>query len=67
GSIGEYCVRHCICPVVFVGYSDEKDAESEDVISTANSVVGNFAAENSTASSVLAPAKETYVEEIDDM
>ncbi|MCI91775.1 hypothetical protein A2U01_0113070, partial [Trifolium medium] len=46
GSIGEYCVRHCICPVVFVRYSDENDAKSEDVISTANSVVGNFAAEN---------------------
>lgn len=64
GGVGEYCVRHCECPVVVVGSSDE--ADGGDLISTANSGVGRFA-ENSTANSVLAPPKETYVEEIDDM
>lgn len=49
GSVGEYCVRHCECPVVVVGCSDETDGG--DLISTANSGVGRFA-ENSTANSV---------------
>ncbi|KAI5412078.1 hypothetical protein KIW84_056948 [Lathyrus oleraceus] len=47
-----------------------KDAE-EDVVSTANSVVGNIAgssvAEINTANSVLLPTKETYVEEIEEI
>ncbi|CAI9280149.1 unnamed protein product [Lactuca saligna] len=25
GSVSDYCVRHCVCPVVVVRYSDEKD------------------------------------------
>lgn len=79
GSVGDYCELYCVCPVVVVRYSDGKDVE-EDVVSTANSAVGNFAAnsaaENSTANSVaevftgnfvMAPPKETYVEEIDEI
>ncbi|KAF5766627.1 putative universal stress protein A family [Helianthus annuus] len=26
GSVSDYCVRHCVCPVVVVRYPDEKDA-----------------------------------------
>ncbi|KAM3204039.1 universal stress protein PHOS32 [Capsicum annuum] len=25
GSVSDYCVRHCVCPVVVVRYDDEKD------------------------------------------
>lgn len=25
GSVSDYCVRHCVCPVVVVRYPDEKD------------------------------------------
>ncbi|XP_075513934.1 universal stress protein PHOS34-like [Primulina tabacum] len=27
GSVSDYCVRHCVCPVVVVRYPDEKDIE----------------------------------------
>ncbi|XP_058773808.1 universal stress protein PHOS32-like [Vicia villosa] len=79
GSVGDYCELYCVCPVVVARYSDGKDVE-EDVVSTANSVVGNFSvnsvAEDSTANSVaemftgdfvMAPPKATYVEEIDEI
>ncbi|KAI7748410.1 hypothetical protein M8C21_007567 [Ambrosia artemisiifolia] len=26
GSVSDYCVRHCVCPVVVVRYPDEKEA-----------------------------------------
>ncbi|KAK1360735.1 Adenine nucleotide alpha hydrolases-like superfamily protein [Heracleum sosnowskyi] len=26
GSVSDYCVRHCVCPVVVVRYPDDKDA-----------------------------------------
>ncbi|KVH96623.1 universal stress protein PHOS34-like [Cynara cardunculus var. scolymus] len=29
GSVSDYCVRHCVCPVVVVRYSDEKDDGGE--------------------------------------
>lgn len=29
GSVSDYCVRHCVCPVVVVRYSDE-DVDGED-------------------------------------
>ncbi|GFZ12571.1 adenine nucleotide alpha hydrolases-like superfamily protein [Actinidia rufa] len=25
GSVSDYCVRHCVCPVVVVRYPDERD------------------------------------------
>ncbi|XP_057727931.1 universal stress protein PHOS32-like isoform X1 [Arachis stenosperma] len=27
GSVSDYCVHHCVCPVVVVRYPDDKDAE----------------------------------------
>ncbi|KAK2984736.1 hypothetical protein RJ640_004561 [Escallonia rubra] len=27
GSVSDYCVRHCVCPVVVVRYADEKDGD----------------------------------------
>nr|GMD49087.1 universal stress protein PHOS34 [Ipomoea batatas] len=39
GSVSDYCVRHCVCPVVVVRYPDEKDAgnaNAEPVISVAS-------------------------------
>ncbi|KAG8386242.1 hypothetical protein BUALT_Bualt03G0128500 [Buddleja alternifolia] len=33
GSVSDYCVRHCVCPVVVVRYPDEKD---EPVVSVAS-------------------------------
>nr|XP_043613958.1 universal stress protein PHOS34-like [Erigeron canadensis] len=30
GSVSDYCVRHCVCPVVVVRYSDEDDQGGED-------------------------------------
>lgn len=37
GSVSDYCVRHCVCPVVVVRYPDEKDAaaSAEPVVSVA--------------------------------
>lgn len=29
GSVSDYCVHHCVCPVVVVRYPDEKDGASE--------------------------------------
>nr|XP_043621679.1 universal stress protein PHOS32 [Erigeron canadensis] len=37
GSVSDYCVRHCVCPVVVVRYPDEKDAV-EPVVSVAKGV-----------------------------
>ncbi|KAF8414021.1 hypothetical protein HHK36_002020 [Tetracentron sinense] len=30
GSVSDYCVRHCVCPVVVVRFPDEKDGSSGD-------------------------------------
>ncbi|XP_071725866.1 universal stress protein PHOS34-like [Rutidosis leptorrhynchoides] len=38
GSVSDYCVRHCVCPVVVVRYPDEKDAGAapgEPIVSVA--------------------------------
>ncbi|KAL9232397.1 hypothetical protein vseg_007512 [Gypsophila vaccaria] len=32
GSVSDYCVRHCVCPVVVVRYPDEKDGNGDDVM-----------------------------------
>lgn len=31
GSVSDYCVQHCVCPVVVVRAPDEKDADSDEV------------------------------------
>ncbi|XP_047979048.1 universal stress protein PHOS32-like [Salvia hispanica] len=31
GSVSDYCVHHCVCPVVVVRFPDERDADSDDV------------------------------------
>uniref|UniRef100_A0A5B7B4I1 Putative Rossmann-like alpha/beta/alpha sandwich fold n=1 Tax=Davidia involucrata TaxID=16924 RepID=A0A5B7B4I1_DAVIN len=39
GSVSDYCVRHCVCPVVVVRYPDEKDggnAGGDSVVSVAS-------------------------------
>ncbi|XP_019194223.1 PREDICTED: universal stress protein PHOS32-like [Ipomoea nil] len=39
GSVSDYCVRHCVCPVVVVRYPDEKDsgnASGEPIVSVAS-------------------------------
>ncbi|CAA2975657.1 universal stress PHOS34-like isoform X1 [Olea europaea subsp. europaea] len=38
GSVSDYCVRHCVCPVVVVRYPDEKDSAGggEPVVSVAS-------------------------------
>ncbi|KAI5674827.1 hypothetical protein M9H77_15191 [Catharanthus roseus] len=39
GSVSDYCVRHCVCPVVVVRYPDEKEggnATGEPVVSVAS-------------------------------
>jgi nucleotide-binding universal stress UspA family protein len=39
GSVSDYCVRHCVCPVVVVRYPDEKNggvAASEPLVSMAS-------------------------------
>ncbi|KAK6134451.1 hypothetical protein DH2020_031808 [Rehmannia glutinosa] len=39
GSVSDYCVRHCVCPVVVVRYPDEKDIaghSGEPVVSVAS-------------------------------
>ncbi|KAL3333433.1 hypothetical protein AABB24_033484, partial [Solanum stoloniferum] len=39
GSVSDYCVRHCVCPVVVVRYPDDKDAGNavvEPVVSVAS-------------------------------
>ncbi|KAA8526884.1 hypothetical protein F0562_008887 [Nyssa sinensis] len=39
GSVSDYCVRHCVCPVVVVRYPDEKDGGSaggDPVVSVAS-------------------------------
>nr|XP_017241779.1 PREDICTED: universal stress protein PHOS34 isoform X2 [Daucus carota subsp. sativus] len=41
GSVSDYCVRHCVCPVVVVRYPDEKDdaaAAQEPVVSVASAM-----------------------------
>ncbi|KAK3040279.1 hypothetical protein RJ639_028194 [Escallonia herrerae] len=35
GSVSDYCVRHCVCPVVVVRYADEKDGVAETEVSMA--------------------------------
>ncbi|CAL5344680.1 unnamed protein product [Camellia sinensis] len=40
GSVSNYCVRHCVCPVVVVRYPDEKDGGNAPQVSVA------FAAED---------------------
>lgn len=32
GSVSDYCVRHCVCPVVVVRYPDEKDGGGKPVV-----------------------------------
>ncbi|KAG6392045.1 hypothetical protein SASPL_146251 [Salvia splendens] len=36
GSVSDYCVRHCVCPVVVVRYPDEKDSAEGTVVSVAS-------------------------------
>ncbi|KAL8470084.1 hypothetical protein ACS0TY_032813 [Phlomoides rotata] len=39
GSVSDYCVRHCVCPVVVVRYPDDKDSaggSGEPVVSVAS-------------------------------
>nr|GMC76602.1 universal stress protein PHOS34-like isoform X1 [Ipomoea batatas] len=39
GSVSDYCVRHCVCPVVVVRYPDDKDsgnASGEPIVSVAS-------------------------------
>ncbi|CAH9087939.1 unnamed protein product [Cuscuta epithymum] len=31
GSVSDYCVRHCVCPVVVVRYPEDKDGRSTNV------------------------------------
>ncbi|KAH6773766.1 Adenine nucleotide alpha hydrolases-like superfamily protein [Perilla frutescens var. hirtella] len=31
GSVSDYCVHHCVCPVVVVRFPDEKDVDYDDV------------------------------------
>lgn len=31
GSVSDYCVHHCVCPVVVVRFPDDKDLDSADV------------------------------------
>ncbi|KAF7112984.1 hypothetical protein RHSIM_RhsimUnG0173100 [Rhododendron simsii] len=40
GSVSDYCVRHCVCPVVVVRYPEEKDGGGgvEPVVSVASAV-----------------------------
>ncbi|XP_047341314.1 universal stress protein PHOS32-like [Impatiens glandulifera] len=39
GSVSDYCVRHCVCPVVVVRYPDDKDDDAvAAAASTANSL-----------------------------
>lgn len=39
GSVSDYCVRHCVCPVVVVRYPDEKEADKDGaVVSVAKGV-----------------------------
>lgn len=40
GSFSDYCVRHCVCPVVVVRYPEEKDGGggAEPVVSVASAV-----------------------------
>lgn len=40
GSVSDYCVRHCVCPVVVVRYPEEKDGGggAEPVVSVASAV-----------------------------
>lgn len=37
GSVSDYCVRHCVCPVVVVRYPDEKDGNpaGDDMVTVA--------------------------------
>lgn len=39
GSVSDYCVRHCVCPVVVVRYPDEKEGGSEPIVSVASAAV----------------------------
>lgn len=39
GSVSDYCVHHCVCPVVVVRYPDDKDA-AEAVIAVKESDEG---------------------------
>ena len=32
GSVSDYCVHHCVCPVVVVRYPEDKDAVAEAVL-----------------------------------
>ncbi|CAI9088613.1 OLC1v1022997C2 [Oldenlandia corymbosa var. corymbosa] len=36
GSVSDYCVRHCVCPVVVVRYPDEKEGGTAPVVSVAS-------------------------------
>ncbi|CAL5341866.1 unnamed protein product [Camellia sinensis] len=36
GSVSDYCVRHCVCPVVVVRYPDEKDGGNAPQVSVAS-------------------------------
>lgn len=36
GSVSDYCVRHCVCPVVVVRYPDEKEGGNAPVVSVAS-------------------------------
>ncbi|CAM8941168.1 unnamed protein product [Rhodiola kirilowii] len=29
GSVSDYCVHHCVCPVVVVRFADDKDEEDD--------------------------------------
>ncbi|XP_058090860.1 universal stress protein PHOS34 [Magnolia sinica] len=43
GSVSDYCVHHCVCPVVVVRYPDEKDGGSETADVPAEVSVGKGA------------------------
>ncbi|CAN0914736.1 Universal stress protein PHOS34 [Linum grandiflorum] len=60
GSVSDYCVHHCICPVVVVRYPDDKDGESEGLNkgTSAAAVVGE--------ESELHPVPEEQEEQLHD-
>ncbi|KAI4322598.1 hypothetical protein L6164_022275 [Bauhinia variegata] len=43
GSVSDYCVHHCVCPVVVVRYPDDKDSADADGKTQSKGLVGEVA------------------------
>uniref|UniRef100_A0A0C9RPW1 TSA: Wollemia nobilis Ref_Wollemi_Transcript_4441_1442 transcribed RNA sequence n=1 Tax=Wollemia nobilis TaxID=56998 RepID=A0A0C9RPW1_9CONI len=63
GSVSDYCVHHCVCPVVVVRYPDEEKDSIANAATAADAAAANAAHANAVKDSEMEPVLEEEGEE----